>query len=111
MAAQNGQSGRNGEVPGAATSRAKRARQARPEPDADLLSSDSGAETRERDSIASVRARTTAKRLATAESRDQAADVRDQAAEGARITVGLAELTDCDTLESLLALAGSACGR
>jgi GGDEF domain-containing protein len=30
---------------------------------------------------------------------------------GATISVGLAELTDGDTLESLLALAGSACGR
>jgi diguanylate cyclase (GGDEF)-like protein len=30
---------------------------------------------------------------------------------GARITVGLAELTDGESLESLLALAGSACGR
>jgi GGDEF domain-containing protein len=102
VARQNGQSGRSVEVPGEVMPRAKEAEQLGPEPDGDLLSSDSGAGARERDSTASARARTTAQRLATAarrdemargrdrtaaardaiaESRDQAADVRDHAAE------------------------------
>ncbi len=115
MTRQNGQAGRSFEAPHEVLPGADDAQQAQPQQTGGLLSPDSGTGTREHDSAAAARAKTTAQRLATAarrdeiargrdraatardalaESRDQAADVRDHAA--AERERGAAETGDLD---------------